>query len=92
MPSPDFPGKIGLKARKHDGLASFSPSYRLLGAALLVAVAAARCNTIQMPDAGALHPTATAAPSDTDWHHEADAAGVAYRSDPNNSQAAIRYA
>jgi Flp pilus assembly protein TadD len=66
--------------------------YRLLGAALLVAVAAAGCNTIQTPDVGALHPTATAAPSDTDWHHEADAAGVTYRADPNNPQVAIRYA
>jgi Flp pilus assembly protein TadD len=64
---------------------------RLFGAALLVAVAAAGCNTT-MPDVGALRPTATTAPSDTDWHHEADAAGASYRADPNNPQAAIRYA
>jgi Flp pilus assembly protein TadD len=64
---------------------------RLLGAALLVAVVVAGCNTT-MPDVGALRPTATAPPSDTDWHHEADAAGSSYRADPNNPQAAIRYA
>jgi Flp pilus assembly protein TadD len=67
---------------------------RLLGAAglVLVAVAAAGCNTIQMPDVGALRPAATPAPSETDWRGEVDAAGASYRADPNNPQAAIRYA
>jgi len=67
-------------------------SCRLLGAAVLVALAAAGCNTTGMPDLGALHTAATAPPSETDWRHEADTAGASYRADPNNSQAAIRYA
>jgi Flp pilus assembly protein TadD len=67
---------------------------RLLGAAglVLIAVAAAGCNTIQMPGADALRPTAASPPSETDWHREADTAGASYRADPNNAPAAIRYA
>jgi Flp pilus assembly protein TadD len=67
---------------------------RVLGAAglVLLAVAAAGCNTTQMPDVGALRATATASPAETDWHREADAAGERYRAEPNNPQAAIRYA
>jgi Flp pilus assembly protein TadD len=67
---------------------------RLLAAAglVLVAVAAAGCNTIQMPGADALRPTAASPPSETDWHREADTAGATYRADPNNAPAAIRYA
>ena len=69
-------------------------SSRLLGAAglVLLAVAAAGCNTTQMPDVGALRASATAPPGETDWHREADAAGERYRAEPNNPQAAIRYA
>jgi Flp pilus assembly protein TadD len=94
MPSPDFPGKLGLKKRKMIGSRRSQHLGRLLGAAslVLVAVAAAGCNTTQMSDAGALRATAAVPSSEADWRHEADVAGASYRADPNNSQAAIRYA
>lgn len=59
---------------------------------VLIAVAAAGCNTTQTADVGALRATASSAPSDTDWRREVDTAGAAYRTDPGNPQAAIRYA
>ena len=92
--SPDFPGKVGLENRKMMASRRSHHLCRLLGAAslMLVAVAAAGCNTTQMGDAGALRATAAVPPSETDWHHEADVAGASYRADPNNPQAAIRYA
>jgi Flp pilus assembly protein TadD len=68
---------------------------RLMGSvalAVLLAAPAGGCKTMATTDATGAIGRATAAPTEADWHREADVAGETYRANPRDPDAAIRYA
>jgi len=60
--------------------------------AVLVAAAVSGCNTTASTDTTGSIGLASTAPTESDWRREADAAGAAYRVNPRDPDAAIRYA